>query len=828
MPKKHATTAHATVEVAQLLAAINSRREASRLRRAEQLEEQEIGWLVLDAVVDAVDRPAAANVHAERGGQVVAWSEEASHLHIVAVLAAMDQAVDELLRRLRKSALEVLTCATQPAAQMPTSAPMFQLQVGLNLTTHAAAAHEPSGFQLHVGIASLVHKRVEAWRELRQIRLTETTYEAWLKVLDLSLQMHAVVVQLKACGDGLGGESIAASIGGLPVTEVVSRLVAKLLLGGVLTPELAAAAAKATQEQRQALELFNLESQKAELDSLLRLAPSAMQYLGPHFTPQHAAWPRRFLLAATSSPRKGAGTEATEGAGTGVAEYRAGVHYKRHTEKVGAEKLAAAYRLALGQLQIACPATISLPVGQVESWRKFMLHLEDLRDGLDDAQHILSLLYSNVYKNMRSPSSEDAGPTIDYSDDPRPELSDQEWLRAPSIYFRGDDPTIRLVRPSLTGQLSLDRLQFSERRMYCAVCHRTKVSAHHCYRHEQSGRAIMLETKSSAGMRPLVERLLHAQRHARLVELVQAKLNDPGQNYLSPARASLGTKPIPLQDSIYLGFKFTPPHLMSAEAVTDSSIEALHALYQPAERSCDPWDWGEDWNAFNALKEVCLMQSAHSLYQDPAVRAERWIVTTAALRQGYALFRDVTRLIEHLRLPKDIALAHGVSTQPGPELLRGALNGYLLQLEKILFRSSRGSDLPVVPSSLYRHFFGLWFSGGVWPAAENYPWRVAEHDASPQLLSEIENDTVPLDPVCVVQQIERWSAWLSLQACETKVSRPRYNRIGEVLALKSQGLSAKSIALELGVSHQTVRAALMRHRQRVDATAEPADNATIG
>jgi hypothetical protein len=156
------------------------------------------------------------------------------------------------------------------------------------------------------------------------------------------------------------------------------------------------------------------------------------------------------------------------------------------------------------------------------------------------------------------------------------------------------------------------------------------------------------------------------------------------------------------------------------------------------------------------------------------------------------------------------------------------LNGYLLQLEKILFRSSRGSDLPVVPSSLYRHFFGLWFSGGVWPAAEDYPWKVAEHDASPQLLSEIENDTVPLDPVCVVQQIERWSAWLSLQACETKVSRPRYNRIGEVLALKSQGLSAKSIALELGVSHQTVRAALMRHRQRVDATAEPADNATSG
>lgn len=781
-PKKHATTTHATVEVAQVLAAINGRREASRLRKAEQLEELDSGCPVLDAVVDAVDRPATANAHAERGGYVIAWSEEAAALHVMTVLVAMDQAVDELLRRLRQAASEVLTQATQ------------------------AAAHEPSGFQLHVGIASLVHKRVQAWCELRQIRLTETTYEAWLKVLDLSRQMHAVVVQLKACGDGLDDEAVAASPEGLPVTEVVSRLVAKMLLGGVLTPELAADAAKATQEQRHALELFNLESQKAELDSLLRLAPSAMQYLGPHFTPQHAAWPRRFLLAT----------------GTGAAGYRAGVHYKRHTEKVGAEKLAAAYRLALGQLQIACPDARSLPGGQADTWRQFMLRLDGLREGLDDAQHILSLLYSSVYKNMRSPSSEDAGPgpTTAYSDDPRPELPDQEWLGASSTYSQSDDPPIHLARPSLAEELSLDGLQFSERRMYCAVCHRTKVGAHHCYRHEQSGRDIMQEAKASAGMRPLVERLLHAQRHARLVELVQAKRNDPGQNCLSPAPASLGTKPIPLQDSIYLGFKFKPPHLVSAQAVIDSSIEALQALYQPAERSDGSRDWDEDWDAFNALKQACLMQATGALQQDPAVRAERWLITTSALRQGHALFRDVTRLVEHLRLPEDIALAHGVSSQPGPDLLQEALSGYLLQLKSLL-RNTNGSYLPVVPASLYRHFFGLWFAGGAWPAAQDAPWEVAEHDANPQLLSEIENDTA-LDPVCVVQQIERWSAWVSLQAGKPKVSRPRYNSIGEILALKSQGLSAKSIALELGVSHQTVRAALMRHRQRVDATVEPA------
>lgn len=276
-------------------------------------------------------------------------------------------------------------------------------------------------------------------------------------------------------------------------------------------------------------------------------------------------------------------------------------------------------------------------------------------------------------------------------------------------------------------------------------------------------------------------------------------------------------KEIPLADIPYLKIirRHSPYGDISVETAVRQALEAIEVLRQLfAEKLKSELPRLEKVHVdLDHIKDI-----VEPTEEPASTNADlRWVTTTGALRQAQTLSNSILRLADFITIPAEVKSDFGILEDPGPRELERAIVDYVEHLVFILRGDPNNQNgyAPLLPGSLDRHFLLLWFKGGTWWSFDpSRTLRMDEHDGGPRALAYWS------DPVALVHQIERWSAWLAVQTIPARERSKTYNSIKTILALKQKGYSGPKIASELGITYEAVKMALMRHERRLSKERE--------
>jgi hypothetical protein len=689
----------------------------------------------------------------------------------------------------------------------------FALQATINAAKKVLdvdAETKSANISLALGCVSQLREQLDHWAALRKLCLNEVSYEAWTQIHRAALSMHGHIRQMEGALTDVQRNEYKPTIGE-PLTTVAGWLMAKLLITGALTPDLAFHVTQCAQDMRRDFEVFAAQRRDKLWKDLLRHCDNPFNFYGLSAGTATGLMPRPFIWAVLPGEEKKSGAE----------KYRAGVHYKRHLEHNLILKVQEDYGALAQALHVYAPVELlaeheDAPMSAAQRrWHHLQRSLRHLRMVFHDAARAVVLMYTHVetmqltdgtgtqqdtaqIENDLSPSqsSQPSPPStsiqnFDADIDLQYEASQERlWMNTDrTLYIKGDVTQVKIRLDALN--LEDDGLFDSQK--FCLACYRSATSRNYCHIHAGSDPRAKREVRSLTRQFHYFTQILAAHRKDRFKTWKE--------NFKNPGHRSSISQPVSWADTLYASYRFGSTSIPAStieEALhqAQTALVSLQILVQPLLNTLSPED-----AVHGCLKRVerILEPNAERINHQNTVR---WMRTTRSLIQMAALSQDVMKLAEYLVLSPKVALQFRVEPSRGSAELELFTRSYVLDLLQALApEDSQSTSLQHVPDTLYRHFFGVWFFGGTWGHGQG--GDSPQRDGNSNIVAEF-------SPVLVAQQIERWAVWQA--STSGGVPRQKHGKVNmdEVQRLRESGMSLPKIAAQIGISYDALRMATLR------------------
>lgn len=686
-----------------------------------------------------------------------------------------------------------------------------EVDVALRATVQAAqsvidvGASKTSAYQgLGLACAMLIRDQLTVWDDLRRIHLNEASYEAWLGIHQSAARMHAHIQHL--VGQLSHQQRIEYSPApDEPLNTVAGRLLAKLLETASLTPELAAHIVQCAREMRHDLEVITSQRREPMWQTLLQHFDDPFYFHGSSIATTAGLFPRPMVWPVLPGEEKR----------SGAFKYRAGVHYKRHSERVQVLTIKAHYQVLAQALHLHEPEELGRArEGETEPetnilWRTLQQKLSVLRQTFYDAMEATELLYTHVGASPRQDG-------VGEADDPDSIYPDQELERTlgeeadrqsvilnQRLWIGGKDAIFLKGEPAQVQQrleaLDLEDSGLFDSTYFCLACYRTATSRNYCLLHAGSDPRAKREVRSMSRQFHNFTELLVEHRKARF-SLWKAEFVNPAH------RSFVIQQPLSCSDVLYRLYNFgewrQPARTIEGALLqARANLNSLQLVIQPFLDSLSIID-----PANSLVPKVKAMLDPSAIPLD-APGASRWLRIVRSLEQMADLARDVMRLAQYVRIAQGVTNRVKVEPSLGSNELEKFTRRYVVNFLQALLQERQDCPaLQQVPDALNQHFFGIWFYGGAWGQAQDNVQQ--QKDGNPQILNEI-------IPLRLAQQIERWAIWQSISASETPRQKHGHIEMDDVLMLRESGQTMPQIAARLGISYDALRMALLRYERRM-------------